>query len=264
MRWWVGGSGPSVVLVHGLGGVGANWDEMASALVSRWRVLVLDLPGHGGSAPLPAACGLASFADRVAYVAEREGMLPAAVAGHSLGGAVATRLALRRPEAVRALALFASAGLLSFPVWRRVGMRVARALRPAEAWFARNAAEVASRPRLRRLAFGGWGAVESARMSPAAVIGFLEGSGLATDSVTARRALFAERLRDELGAISCPTLVVWGARDRLVPLEVGFEQARLLRAPLRVLPAAGHLVIGEYADECTRLLEEFLGPTRTQ
>jgi pimeloyl-ACP methyl ester carboxylesterase len=264
MRWRIGGSGPPLVLVHGLGGVGANWDEMASALLQRRRVLVLDLPGHGGSAPLPAACGLASFADRVALVAEWEGMFPAAVAGHSFGGAVSTRLALRRPEAVRALALFASASLLSFPAWRRVGMRMARALRPAEAWFARNSDQVAARPRLRRLAFGGWGAVDPARMSPVAVSGFLEGGGLATDSLTARRAMVAERLRDELGAISCPTLVVWGARDRLVPLEVGFEQARLLRAPLRVLPAAGHLVIGEYAEECTRLLEEFLDPTRAQ
>jgi len=53
-------------------------------------------------------------------------------------------------------------------------------------------------------------------------------------------------------------LVVWGARDRLVPLEVGFEYARRLQAPLRVLPAAGHLVIGEYPVECARLVETFL------
>jgi pimeloyl-ACP methyl ester carboxylesterase len=262
MRWRVGGAGPPLVLVHGLAGAGANWTEMAVALAARWRLLVPDLPGHGGSAPLPVACGLASFADRVALVAEREGMLPAAIAGHSFGGAVSTRLALRRPDAVRALALFASAGLLSFPAWRRTATRATRALRPARAWLARNSEMVARRPRLRRAAFGGWGAVHPAGMSPGAVAGFLEGSGLDTDTPTARHALIAERSRDELGSLSCPTLVVWGARDRLVPLEVGFEYARLTGASLRVLPAAGHLVIGEYPQECVRLLEEFLDPLR--
>ena len=260
MRWWVGGAGPSLVLVHGLGGAGANWAEMVSVLAARWRLLVPDLPGHGGSAPLPSACGLASFADRVALVAEREEMLPAAFAGHSFGGAVSTRLALRRPDAVRALALFASAGLLPFPAWRRAAMRAARALRPAEAWFARNRDVVARRPRLRRAAFGGWGAVHPAGMSPASVVGFLEDRGLATDTPTARHALIADRSRDELASLSCPTLVVWGARDRLVPLDVAFEYARLTGAALRVVPAAGHLVVGEYPEECARMLQEFLDP----
>ena len=56
--------------------------------------------------------------------------------------------------------------------------------------------------------------------------------------------------------------MVWGARDRLVPLEVGFEYARRLRAPLRVLPAAGHLLIGEYPHECAQLVETFLAAQR--
>jgi pyruvate dehydrogenase E2 component (dihydrolipoamide acetyltransferase) len=258
MRWRVGGSGPPLILVHGLGGVGANWAALVPPLAARRRVLVLDLPGHGRSAPLPAACGLASFADRVVLVAEREGMLPAAIAGHSLGGAVCVRLALRRPDAARALALFAPAGLLSFPAWRRGAMAAARALRPAEAWLARNRDEVALRPRLKRLAFGVWGAVHPAGMLPDAVVGLLEGSGLATDTLTARRALIAERCADDLATLRCPALLVWGARDRLVPLDVGFEYAQRLGAPLRVLPAAGHLLIGEYPHECARLLEEFL------
>lgn len=258
MRWQVAGSGPPLVFLHGLGGVGANWAGVAPALADRRRVLVVDLPGHGGSAPLPAACGLASFADRVVLVAEREGMLPAAFAGHSLGGAACVRLALRHPGAVRALVLFAPAGLLSFSAWRRGAMTAARALRPAEAWLARRRDVVAVRPRLKRLAFGVWGSVHPATMPAGAVLGLLEGSGLATDTLTARRALIAERCADELDRLACPTLLVWGARDRLVPLEVGFEYARRLAAPLRTLPAAGHLVIGEYPGECARLIDEFL------
>jgi pimeloyl-ACP methyl ester carboxylesterase len=256
MRWHVGGEGPPLVLVHGLGGAAANWGPMAAVLARRFRVLVPDLPGHGGSEALPAACGLASFADRVALVAEREGFGPALVAGHSLGGAIAVRLALRRPAQVRGLALFAAAGLLAFPRWRRVGMAASRLLAPCEVWLARNAAEVARRPRLRRLAFGGWGAAHPAGMSPAAVTGFLEAAMLTDDTRSARLAMIEERSREELAKVAVPSLVVWGARDRLVPLEVGFEYARRLHAPIRVLPAAGHLVIGEYPSQCARLVDE--------
>ena len=97
VRYYVGGDGPPLLLVHGLGGAASNWTELAPLLARHRRLLVLDLPGHGGSSPLPSAPTLNPFADVVATVAEREGMLPAAVVGHSLGGVVALRLALRRP-----------------------------------------------------------------------------------------------------------------------------------------------------------------------
>src|SRR5207244_6325416 len=92
MRYFVGGKGPPLILVHGLGGAASNWTELTPLLLERYRLLVPDLPGHGGSTALPAVSGLEPFADRVALVAEREGMLPAAVVGHSLGGMGVLRL----------------------------------------------------------------------------------------------------------------------------------------------------------------------------
>src|SRR5437764_5365669 len=96
LRYFVGGSGSAtpVVLVHGLGGAAANWVDVAPALARGRRVLVPELPGHGASTPLPAVPNLAVYADRIAAVAEREGFVPAAVVGHSLGAVVAIRLAL--------------------------------------------------------------------------------------------------------------------------------------------------------------------------
>jgi len=64
--------------------------------------------------------------------------------------------------------------------------------------------------------------------------------------------------RQVLDRVRCPTLLVWGARDRLIPLEDGFEYARRLRAPIRVVPAAGHLVVGEQPEACAEILLEFL------
>src|SRR5438093_4006907 len=111
MRYFVGGEGSPLLLVHGLGGAASNWIELAPLLAERHRLLVPDLPGHGGSTALPAVAGIEPFADRVGLVAEREGMLPAPVVGHSLGGLVVLRLALRRPGDVQAIVLAGAAGL---------------------------------------------------------------------------------------------------------------------------------------------------------
>src|SRR3954463_10232805 len=105
MRYFLAGEGPPLILVHGLGGAASNWTELVPLLLPGRRMLVPDLPGHGGSTALPGVSGLEPFADRVAAVAEREGMLPAPVVGHSLGGLVVLRLAPRRADAGAALGL---------------------------------------------------------------------------------------------------------------------------------------------------------------
>src|SRR5204863_6590603 len=150
IRYFVGGEGPPLILVHGLGGSATNWCELAPLLARRRRVLVPDLPGHGRSAALPAVSGLEPFADRVALVAEREEMLPAAVVGHSLGGMVVLRLALRRPADVEALVLAGAAGLSIGNVWGRQLLSIFTAVRPG--WLAaRYRSWVSRSPMLRRL-----------------------------------------------------------------------------------------------------------------
>jgi pimeloyl-ACP methyl ester carboxylesterase len=92
------------VLVHGLGGGASNWLALAPVLAAERRVIVPELPGHGGTAPLPAAPTVDPFADAVLAVLEAEDALPAPWVGHSLGGLVGLRAAMRRPEAVTGLA----------------------------------------------------------------------------------------------------------------------------------------------------------------
>ena len=65
LRYLVGGAGPPLVLVHGLAGAASNWVELAPLLARRHRLLIPDLPGHGGSEPLAEASTLDPFADRV-------------------------------------------------------------------------------------------------------------------------------------------------------------------------------------------------------
>lgn len=256
-RYWLGGTGPPLLLLHGLGGAAVNFTLLAPLLARRRRVLVPDLPGHGGTAPLPRAESLGDYAHHAAKVADHEGLLPAGVVGYSLGGVVALRLAAERPEAVSALALIASAGIISLTRRAAVWMDLVSAIRPGRL-VARGWDAVARRPNLRTGVFGYWGAEDPRTLSPEAVAGFLSAQPEHEDVDTAARALRREDPRAYLERVRCPALVVWGARDRLIPLEDGLEYARQLPAPLRVIPAAGHLVVGEYPEECAELLLGFV------
>ena len=71
IRYFVAGAGSPLALVHGLGGSATNWCELAPLLAPRHRLVIPDLPGHGGSDPLAAVSGLQPYADRVAAVLDR-------------------------------------------------------------------------------------------------------------------------------------------------------------------------------------------------
>jgi pimeloyl-ACP methyl ester carboxylesterase len=257
LRYFLAGDGPPVVLVHGFAGGAANFSLLAPLLARTHRVVIPDLPGHGGSSPLPAAPTMAGFADRVAAVAEHEGAVPATVVGHSMGGVVALRLAARRPELVHAVVLAASAGISTASRLSDAFLTTLSLVRPAR-WIARHRAQVASSPLLKSLAFNGWTASDGAALPEAAVLGFLGPSGLHSDLLGAGRALAREDVRRDLERVRCPTLVLWGARDREVPVDDGFEYARRLGAPIRVIPDCGHLLIGERADACFDAIERFV------
>jgi pimeloyl-ACP methyl ester carboxylesterase len=261
MRYFVGGEGPPLILVHGLGGAAANWTELAPLLTRRHRVLVPDLPGHGGSTALPAVAGLEPFADRVALVAEREGMLPAAVVGHSLGGMIVLRMALRRPEDVPAIVLAAAAGLSIGNIVGRQLLSVFSTIRPGRL-AGRYRGWVSRSPLLRRFVFGFVSVADPVGLTDGAVEGFLAAHLLHTDVDSAWQALRADDPRQELEAVRCPVLVLWGAEDVQLPLDDAFEYTRRLRARLRVIPGCGHLLIGERPDACNHAIEDFLGDRR--
>jgi pimeloyl-ACP methyl ester carboxylesterase len=256
-RYFLAGEGPPLTLVHGLGGAAVNFTKIAPILARRRRVLIPDLPGHGRSHPFPEVDGLTTYARHVRAVARHEGMLPGAVLGYSMGGVVVLRLAVEAPEDVEALALVAPAGIVSTKQRAEIWLAVTAALRPAQV-MTRFRGTFARRPRLRWLPFGLWGAADPPALDPDAVLGFLEGPSQHTDVRSAGRAMLGDDPRPDLDRVRCPALLVWGARDRLVPLADGFEYARRLRAPIRVLPASGHLVVGELGEPCAQTVERFL------
>jgi pimeloyl-ACP methyl ester carboxylesterase len=202
-RYWVGGDGPPVVLVHGLGGAAVNFADLAPLLARRHRVLVLDLPGHGGTEPLRELDGLGDLANHVAATAEREEMLPAAVVGYSMGGVVALRLAVSRPADVVALALVAPAGIVSQTRRAQIWLTVAAALRPA-GLVALVRGAIARRPNLRIPVFGYWGAQDPRALTPSSVLGFLQAQREHTDvrgaATISSRSRTASNMPDASGA----------------------------------------------------------------
>ena len=256
LRYLLGGEGDPLLLVHGLGGAAANWLALAPLLLPGRRVLIPELPGHGGSAPLPAAPSLNGFADWIALLAERE-LGPAAVVGHSLGGAISLRLAIRRPDLVRALVLAAAAGISSGTRSARYALTVTGLLKPGKR-IAPYRAAVARSAALKTLVFGRWGASDPPALPEEIARAFLSGPARHTDTVSAAMALIRDDPRPDLDRVRCPSLVLWGARDHQLPVGDAFEYARRLRAPLRVIADCGHLLIGERPDACADAIQAFL------
>jgi pimeloyl-ACP methyl ester carboxylesterase len=256
VRYLVAGEGEPVLLVHGLGGAAANWLLLAPLLLDGRQVIVPELPGHGGSAPLPAAPSLNAYADRLGLLLDG----PAAVVGHSLGGAISLRLAIRRPDLVNRLVLAGAAGISSGARRARYALTVTGLVKPGKR-IAPYRERVARSAALKTLVFGRWGASDPPALPEEMARAFLSGPARHTDTVSASQALMREDPRPDLERVDCPALVLWGARDHQLPVEDAFEYARRLRAPLRVIADCGHLLIGERPDACADAIDSFLAAT---
>src|SRR3954454_8190749 len=197
IRYLVGGAGPTIVLVHGLGGAASNWLLVAPELARERRVVIPELPGHGGSGRLAESPDLDPFADAVLTVLEREDALPAPWVGHSLGGAVGLRAAVRRPDAVSGLVLAAAAGISSSTRSGELTVAWVGRLQP-ERLVSPYGARIARSPRGRALAFGWWGVADPAGFEPAMAEAFIAGTTGHTDTRAAGAALGRSRSRPDL------------------------------------------------------------------
>ncbi|HWN20676.1 MAG TPA: alpha/beta fold hydrolase [Gaiellaceae bacterium] len=224
-RWREAGSGPPLVLVHGLAGSWRWWRPVLPMLAAERTVHLVDLPGFGrlpGVRPFDPDASV----EWLARWSEAAEIGPADLVGHSLGGLLCARLAARHPETVRRLVLVAPAGL--------PGRTAVRSTAPLLRVL------FASRPRFLALL-----ASDAARSGPVTI-------------GTAARALLAADARSDLAAVRTRTLVLAGARDHLVPLAHAQELAQALPdGRVRVLDA-GHVPMVDRPAELSRELLEFL------
>jgi 3-oxoadipate enol-lactonase len=115
----VRGKGENLLLIHGLGSSGADWDFQVRALERHFRVIVADLPGSGYSPPFEGDFSISDCADVLWALLDHLQVSPPNIAGFSFGGAVALEMALQRPQSVPRLALINT--LLSYRIdhWRK-------------------------------------------------------------------------------------------------------------------------------------------------
>jgi pimeloyl-ACP methyl ester carboxylesterase len=260
LRAHVGGAGPPVVLLHGLGGAASNWVDVAPLLTARHRVVALDLPGHGGSPPLARDSGMRGFADAAAAALQELDAAPALVVGHSFGGQVAVWLAARRPELVRGLLLVAASGIGTRSRRVRVSVELSTLLRPGRL-VAPLGPRLARRAWFRSAVLRPFFVADGRSISERATRGFLSELRRHTDTRAAARAMVADDARRAFPHVRCPCLVLWGARDRQLSLDDAFAYARGLAAPLRVVADCGHLIVGERPDAIVDALAALAGRT---
>ena len=256
------GDGPPVVLVHGLGASSTAWHYQLDALAGSHRVFAIDLPGHGRT-PLPRdAAGGALAAEVVTAFLEQVAGAPAALAGHSMGGAVALLAALRRPDLVRSLALVSSAGLgPEMPLFLRA-LCAPGADRLMELVGPLLVRAIGRVPALRRRVAGDGAADILAPVLAEALEHYRRRRSIRAFTTALRAGATTAGqdsryvLLDRLSELDVPVLVVWGRDDRVLPLEHGLRAAELSRGRLAVLEC-GHSPMLEAAALFTELLREF-------
>ena len=247
----IGEAGPPVVILHGLLGSARNWTGIAKELGATHRVFALDLRNHGRS-PWAETMSFDDMADDVAAFIARRGLEHAALIGHSLGGKVAMRLALRRPERVERLLVVDVA-----PV--AYGHSFASFI---EAMQAVDLSSVARRADAEAQLEGA--------ISDAAIRGFLLQNLVRTDAGFVWRVnleALAANMADLLGfpapdpdaAYRGPTLFIAGARSCYVKPEHRPLIARLFPAAEHaVIEGAGHWVHAERPTAFLQQAERFL------
>lgn len=219
-----GGKGPLLVLLHGAGDQAGSWSRVAPRLAERFRVVALDLAGHGGSEPLTGPISVGTVLAGLDGVLEREAEAgPAILVGNSLGAWVAFLEAHRRPErVVRVVAI--DGGPLT-------GSSTAAVLLPATREEARlSVAQTRDPGSLRVPDHVLDDIVRQAREGPL-------GRVAATAPEMGRFVLDGR-----LSEVRVPVSLVWGESDRLLPLDYARRvQAGLPAATLTTIPSCGHV-----------------------
>jgi pimeloyl-ACP methyl ester carboxylesterase len=237
------GEGDPLVLVHGLATTRHIWDMVTPELSRTRRVVTLDVPGFGESAPVGPGFELESVAERIARgLAARGVRAPFDLLGHSLGAGVALTLAAARPQSVRRLILAAPAGLWDV-AW------------PASVVLAASADTLlAIRRKLGPLTDLRWGrrlllgfaAADGGGIAPTQARLMIDASAGAQRTSTALAAITRADLRPLLRRTAAPLGVIWGAEDRTIPPR-NVALVRRVRSDAQVVMVerAGHVPMVE-------------------
>jgi len=259
------GSGPVLVLIHGMGGTFENWEAVIEPLAQRCTVIAPDLPGHGRSEPGGGDYSLGALATALRDLVLTLGHDRATLVGHSLGGGIAMQFAHQFPEVVERLVLVSSGGL---------GPEVSLVLRAAALPGADPFIAATAGPGARIGSALGRGLARIGLRPNADVAEVARGYASLSDPE--RREAFLATLRSVVGvrgqrvdagdrlylAESLPVLIVWGERDPIIPVSHGRHAHEAIpHSRLEVFDGVGHLPQLEAPGRFIATLERFLTET---
>jgi pimeloyl-ACP methyl ester carboxylesterase len=259
----IAGSGPPVVLIHGMVNSSRHWEEVALRLATDHTVVAPDLIGHGDSATPRGDYSLGAHAASIRDLLTAIGIERATIVGHSLGGGVAMQFFYQFPQRTERLALISSGGL---------GAEVSPLLRSAALPGASALLALAAHPRVvDRLARAGDRLRErgSSRgvylQAIARALRPLERPGAREAFLQTLRSVIDVRgqrvsARDRLYLLDAvPTLVVWGERDNTIPLAHGRATHEAVpHSRFETLPRAAHFPHLEDPEGLAAVLRDFL------
>jgi pimeloyl-ACP methyl ester carboxylesterase len=263
----IAGSGPPVVLIHGMVNSSRHWESVALRLADAYTVIAPDLIGHGDSATPRGDYSLGAHAASIRDLLTAVGIEKATIVGHSLGGGVAMQFFYQFPQRTERLVLVSSGGL---------GHEVSPLLRGAALPGAAVLLALATRPRVLAALLHASDRLEQrgsrkgvylravARAleplkEPGAREAFLQTLRSVID-VRGQRVSARDRLYLLSGAM--PTLIVWGERDHTIPLSHGrHTHASVPGSRFEILPRAAHFPHLEDPEGLAGVLRDFLETT---
>lgn len=246
-RLWRGGSGDPLILIHGgVGDAELHWGANFETLTHYYDVIAPDLPGFGVTDPLPQP-SFQAYLDWLNVLLESHRLIDRLrVIGHSFGAAVARLFAAAHPDEVSRLTLVDGGALPEAPGCLRPLLRLPGLSDFVFEWMRRR---TYSRDGLKRMIY------DEALLTPALIARAQKAS---YGFVAAMRQIATTR-PPMLRTPTCPTLVVWGANDRLSPPGAGRVLAQVIPgARFHVIKRAGHLPQFEQPDAFHELVLKFL------
>jgi len=259
------GSGPVLLLIHGIAGTCGNWREVVEPLARDHTVIAPDFPGHGSSDAGGGDYSLGALASGLRDLLLTLGHERATLVGHSLGGGVAMQLSYQHPEMIERLVLVSSGGLGPevSPVLRAAALPGADLFISLTAGAGRQAGSVLGR------------GLAAVGLRPNADVAEVA-RGYASLEDPARRAAFLDTLKAVVGtggqriaagdrlylAEAVPVLIVWGARDSIIPARHGEDAHRAVPGSrLEIFEDVGHMPQLEAPGRFVAVLERFLRET---
>ncbi len=244
VRYFSGGKGEPLLIVHGAGGGAVGWLNNLPELCRHFTVYIPDLPGFGLSQPINGEQGIDEFVDFVNSFTERLGLNSFYLVGHSLGGAIAMRYAVKHQDKIKKLVIVNGVGVgkdlapwvrltTRSAICRPVGLVIVNLFKAVK-WIIKKLSN-------------------SVPINPLPLASVLLGASMAVFAKEADSMIL------KLAALAIPLLVVWGAKDKILPVSNAYSASSLHPdCRLHIFENGGHSAYSRESKQFAALLADFL------